>query len=81
MKVNDLIDKCIAEKIRCFVNGMDGGYILKREEDYIEFQTLEVEVEKKTQKERTTKEIVVIPIDKIDLISFGEQKDRSEYDG
>lgn len=71
MYLIDLIDKCIADKTRCFINGMDGGIITKHEQDYIEFETLDIQVEKNTQKQKTTKEQIVIPIAKIDLISFG----------
>ena len=68
-----MIDKIIADKTRCFVNGMDGGNILKREEDYIVFETLDIQVEKKTQKEKTTREKIIVPIDKIDIISLGQE--------
>jgi len=76
MKLTEHIDKYIADKKRCFINGMpDGdtmGIITKREEDFIVFETLNVQTEKKTQKEKKTSETIIIPIDKIDIISEGE---------
>ena len=73
MKIIELIDKCIIDKTRCFVNGMNGGNILKREEDYVEFEILDIQVEKKSQKEKTTREKMVIPMNKVDIISFGQE--------
>jgi hypothetical protein len=71
----EIIDIYINEKKRCFINGMPDsnikGTITARGDDYIEFETLKVEVEKKSQKEKTTREVVIIPIDKIKTLSSG----------
>ncbi len=79
MKLVEKIDKYIKDKTRCFVNGMPDddetkGTILKKEEDYIEFETLKIEEEKKSQKEKTTREVFFIPIANIDCISEGQKE-------
>ena len=73
MKYAELIDKCIQEKRKVFVNGMpdeEGGIITKREDDFIAFEITNV-----TEKqENTTKETIYIPINNIFSISAGEKK-------
>lgn len=73
----EVIDQYIKEKTRCFVNGMPDsttkGTIIGRGDDFIEFETIKIEMEKNTQKERTTKEVIIIPIAKIEALSSGEE--------
>ena len=72
-----LLDAC-ANKTRILINGMGSGTtkgtILEVFEDYITYELLEVEVEKNTKKEKTTKEIKMIPISAITEISEGEKE-------
>ena len=77
MKLIELIDKYISEKKRCFVNGIPDsdtkGTIIARGDDYIEFETLKIETEKKTQKEKTIREVIIMPIGCIETISLGQE--------
>lgn len=73
----ELIDKFIAEKKRCIINGMPSddntrGLILQRHEDFVKFEMLNVKVEKRTNREKQTREIVYIPLLGITDISEGE---------
>ena len=73
MKFIELIDKCIREKSKVFVNGMpdeEGGRILKRDDDFIVFEILNTA----EKQENTTKEIVNIPLNQIFSLSEGEKK-------
>ena len=73
MKFIELIDKCIREKSKVFVNGMpdeEGGRILKRDDDFIVFEILNIA----EKQENTTKEIVNIPLNQIFSLSEGEKK-------
>ena len=73
MKYLELIDKYIEDKTKVFVNGMpdeEGGKILKKEDDFIVFEIINVA----EKQENTTKEAIKIPINQIFSISEGEKK-------
>lgn len=75
-----LFDKLLElhnNKTRCFINGIPDsdtkGTIVTVGVDYVEFETLKAEVEKTSKKEKTTRELIIIPIAKIETISSGEE--------
>ena len=73
MKYTELIDRCIQEKRKVFVNGMpdeEGGIITKRDEDFIAFEITKIA----EKQENTTKETIYTPINNILSISSGEKK-------
>jgi len=77
MKFDEIINKYISEKTRCFVNGLPDnsetkGTIIARGEDYIEFEMLNIQTEKKTGKLKESKELKIIPISQISDLSVGE---------
>lgn len=79
MKFAEKIDEFIKNKTRVIINGMPSddetrGIILRKDEDFIEFEMLNIQTEKKSNKEKQTREIVLIPLDKINDISLGEQE-------
>ena len=73
MKFEEIIDKCVANGSKVFVNGMpeeDGGKIIKKEEDFIRFEL----INKAEKQEDTTREVIIIPINQIFSISLGAKK-------
>lgn len=53
-------------------SGTTKGTILEVFEDYITYELVDVQVEKKTNKTKTTKEVKIIPISAISELSTGE---------
>lgn len=70
-----LLDSC-SNKTRVLINGMGSGTtkgtILEVFEDYITYELVDVQVEKKTNKTKTTREVKLIPISAITDLSTGE---------
>lgn len=73
MKFTDVIEKCVANGTKVFVNGMpdeDGGKIIKKEDDFIRFEI----INKAEKQEDTTREVIIIPINQIFSVSLGAKK-------
>lgn len=78
MNLRELLAGHMKEKTRIIVNGSFGigkkkATVVAVQEDYIELELLEVENEAKLGKERTTREVVCIPMSGIVSISEGEK--------
>ncbi len=77
MNFKDLLTSYKNNKTRVLVNGMGSGstrgLILEVNDDYITYELLNVQTEKKSQKMKETKEIKYIPILGIGDISEGEK--------
>lgn len=79
MRFTEIIDEFIKNKTRCVVNGMPDdehtkGSIIDRGEDFIKFEMLSKQEEKKTGKQRESREVIIIPIDKIETFGEGEKQ-------
>jgi hypothetical protein len=72
MKLTELIKELHDKKTGVFINGMGLGKITEIESDFISFEV----VRKEENKKGTTlkKELTHIPIDKIETISEGEKE-------
>ncbi len=82
MNFRELLLKRKEEKTRVVVNGLGArevkGTIIEVNDDYIEYELLEVQTEKKSQKQKTTKEVKYIPIANIYDLSEGEIEKTTE---
>ncbi len=84
MNFKDLLTSYKNNKTRVLVNGMGSGstrgLILEVNDDYITYELLNVQTEKKSQKMKETKEIKYIPILGISDISEGEKVKETKPD-
>lgn len=84
MNFKDLLTSYKNNKTRVLVNGMGSGstrgLILEVNDDYITYELLNVQTEKKSQKMKETKEIKYIPILGIGDISEGEKVKETKPD-
>jgi hypothetical protein len=82
MNFKDLLQKYKAEKIRVIINGLgDGetkGTIIAVNDDYIEYELLNVQKEVKSGKEKITREVKYIPLTSIFDLSEGEREKLTE---
>jgi len=82
MNFRELLLKYKADKARVIINGIGAGEvkgtIIEVNDDYIEYELLEVQTEKKSQKQKTTKEVKYIPIANIYDLSEGETEKITE---
>jgi len=82
MNFKDLLQKYKAEKTRVIINGLgDGetkGTIIAVNDDYIEYELLNVQKEVKSGKEKTTREVKCIPLTSIFDLSEGEKEKITE---
>ncbi len=89
MKFIDLLQKYKTDKTRVLINGQGEGHtkgtIIEVHDDYIVYELLQVEKEKKgkeaTGKEKQTKEIKYIPITAISDLSEGEKETETTLSG
>jgi hypothetical protein len=85
MNFKDLLQKYKTDKSRVLINGLGGGQtkgtIIEVHDDYIVYELLQVEKEKKgkeaTGKEKQTRELKYIPINAISDLSEGEKETES----
>ena len=77
MNMRERLNKISIDETRVVINGIGTGTMQGKitdiDEDYIEFTLTDVQTEKTTKKTRTISEVKLIPISKIEEISFGEQ--------
>lgn len=82
MNFRELLLKYKADKARVIINGIGAGEvkgtIIEVNDDYIEYELLEVQTEKKSQKQKTTKEVKYIPIANIYDLSEGDMEKTTE---
>ena len=82
MNFKDLLQKYKTEKIRVIINGLgDGetkGTIIAVNDDYIEYELLNVQKEVKSGKEKSTREVKYIPLTSIFDLSEGEKEKITE---
>lgn len=82
MNFKDLLLKYKAEKSRVIINGLgDGetkGTIIAVNDDYIEFELLNIQKEVKSGKEKITREVKCIPLTSIFDLNEGEKEKITE---
>ncbi len=89
MKFIDLLQKYKTDKTRVLINGQGEGHtkgtIIEVHDDYIVYELLQIEKEKKgkelTGKEKHTKEVKYIPIIAISDLSEGEKETETTLSG
>jgi hypothetical protein len=81
MNFRELLMKHKEEKTRVIINGLGTGEtkgtILAVNDDYIEYELLNIQKEVKSGKEKTTKEVKCIPLTSIFDLSEGETEKES----
>lgn len=82
MNFKELLLKLKKEQTRVILNGLGAGEtkgtIIEVHDDYIEYELLNVQNEKKSKKEKTTREVKLIPIANIFDLGEGEKETISE---
>jgi hypothetical protein len=82
MNFREQLLKLKKEQTRVIVNGLGAGEIkgtiIEVQDDYIEFELLNIQNEKKSKKEKTTREVKLIPIANIFDLSEGEKETISD---
>lgn len=82
MNFKELLLKYKENKTRVIINGLGTGEtkgtIIAINDDYIEFELLNIQKETKSNKEKTTREVKLIPIANIFDLSEGEKETISE---
>jgi hypothetical protein len=78
MNFKELLTGYMKEKTRIIVNGVFGtekkkATIIAVHDDFIEVELLEIEKEVKSGKERTTREVICMPMTGIVTVSKGEE--------
>lgn len=78
MNLKSLLEKYKTDRTRVLINGLGEGdvkgTIIEVNDDYIAYELLEVEKEKKTDKEKQVREVVYIPISNILSLSEGRKE-------
>lgn len=81
MTFKALLEKYKTDKTRVLINGLGDddvkGTIIEVNDDYILYELLEVQKEKKSTKEKTIRELVYIPISNIMSLSEGKKEKAS----
>lgn len=76
MNFKDKLNEYKENKTRILINGLGEGttkgVIIDVKDDYVEYELVDVQIEKKTNKTKTTTEIQYIPINQISSLSTGE---------
>lgn len=73
MKVLEVLNEYMKDKTKCFINGMPsekGGLIKDIQDDYLVFEVLNEE----EKPEDNTKETIIIPLAKIEIIGLVPKK-------
>ncbi|MGB8218544.1 MAG: hypothetical protein WCE94_14700 [Candidatus Methanoperedens sp.] len=82
MNFKDLLLKHKENKTRVIINGLGTGEtkgtIIAVNDDYIEFELLNIQKETKSNKEKTTREVKHIPLTSIFDLSEGEKEKITE---
>jgi hypothetical protein len=82
MNFRELLMKHKEEKTRVIINGLGTGEtkgtIMAVNDDYIEFELLNIQKETKSGKEKTTREVKFIPIANIFDLNEGEKEKISD---
>ncbi len=82
MNFKELLLKYKENKTRVIINGLGTGEtkgtIIASNDDYIEFELLNIQKETKSNKEKTTREVKYIPLTSIFDLSEGEKEKITE---